>query len=232
MVKKYNEIEAKNNMEVNADVEVENQKEAVAPEQKKSLDRLVTVQPTKVKRSLLGRLVTGVMGPEGLPSIGAYVNEEIIKPAIKNLIFDTITSAASKAMYGDKGGPNRGGGYGRYSGGGNNSHRPTTNYSNRYSGSSRPDHHEERPVVRSTRYGVEDYIIGDRFEASNILISLTEYADRYDKVSVADYYETIGVPSSQYTDNNYGWTIDTITNATIVPVRGGYIIKFPPVEVL
>ena len=230
MVKKYNEIEAKNNMEVNTDED--RNEETVTPKEKKQLDRLVTVQPQKVKRSLLGRLVTGVMGPEGLPSIGAYVNEEIIKPAIKNLIFDTITSAASKAMFGDKGGPNRGGGYNRYSGGSSSSYRPATNYSNRYSNSSRPEPQHEERRVRPTRYGVEDYIIEDRFDASNVLTTLTEAADKYDSVSIADYYDIIGVPATQYTDNTYGWTIDAITHATIQPVRGGYIIKFPPVEVI
>jgi hypothetical protein len=54
----------------------------------------------------------------------------------------------------------------------------------------------------------------------------------YDRVSIADYYDLIGV-DAQHTDHNYGWTIDSITRAMIVPVRGGgYIIKFPPTEVI
>lgn len=227
MTNKYNEIEAKNNMNVGKEAERE---ETTAPREKRNLDKVVAIQPKKVKRSLFGRLVTGVMGPEGLPSIGAYVNDEIIKPAIKNLIFDTITSAASKAMFGDKGGPNRSGGYNRYSGGGSStSHRPATNYSSRYSNSVRPEVDERR--VRPSRYGVEEYVIEDRFDAAHVLTTLTEAADKYDSISVADYYDLIGV-TSQYTDNTYGWTIDTITQTSIVPVRGGYIIKFPQVEVI
>lgn len=226
MTKKYNEIEAKNNMKVEAD-EVEVDVE-VTVEPKKHVERVISVQPKKVKKSLLGRLVTGVMGPEGLPSIGTYVNDEIIKPAIKNLIFDAITSAASRAMFGDRGGPYRG----NTRPSGNGGHRPATNYSNRFN-NSRPSDSlvEERRTVRPARYGVEEYVIPDRYDASNVLVNLQEYADRYDKVSVADYYELIGV-DSQFTDNNYGWTIDGISRASIMPVRGGYIIKFPPVEVI
>ena len=225
MVKKYNEIEAKDNMKVG--VEVDNNEEVLESAEKKPLNKLINVQPKKVKRSLLGRLVTGVMGPEGLPGIGAYVNEEIIKPAIKNLIFDAITSAASRAMYGRNGGPSRPSNGFRHGG---QAPKPAINYAN-MSNNSRPEP-GVRKNVRSSRYGVEDYLIVDRHDASHVLTSLVEYADRYDRVSVADYYEAIGVPITEYTDNNHGWTIDSITHATIMPVQGGYIIKFPPVEAI
>jgi hypothetical protein len=166
------------------------------------------------------------MGPEGLPGIGAYVNEEIIKPAIKNLIFDAITSAASRAMYGRTGGPYRPSGQVRN--GNQYPPRPVTNYSKQYDQRPQP---EERKPIRHARYDVGDFLITDRNDAANILTSLVEYADRYDVVSIADFYDLIGI-AAQHTDHNYGWTIDTISHATIMPVRGGFIIKFPPVEVI
>jgi hypothetical protein len=163
------------------------------------------------------------MGPEGLPGIGAYVNDEIIKPAVKNIIVDAVTSGINMVMYGEKS-PGRG----RGNGGGREPYRPQRNYAHDYKGSTRePQERKARPA----RHGVDEYILDDRNEAANVLTSLVEYADRYDKVSIADYYEAIGV-ISEYTDHNYGWTIDSITHATIMPVRGGYIIKFPAVEVI
>lgn len=220
MTKKYNEIEVKDNMKVTVEAEVE------APKEKKEFKQIVATQPTKVKKSLMGRLVSGIVGPDGIPSIGTYVNEEIIKPAIKNIIVDAVTSGINMIMYGEKGGPVRGrhGSVSRPGG-----HRPITNYNT----ISRNDHApSERLVARPIgRQGVDDYKIVDRQDASEILVALTEAADMYDSVSVADYYDMIGV-ESKFTDNNYGWTIDSITRATIVPVRGGYIIKFPPVEVI
>lgn len=223
MEKKYNEVPVKDNMKVEVDIT----EEVAVVREKKELNKIVATQPKKVKRSLLGRLLTGVMGPEGLPGIGAYVNEEIVKPAIKNIIFDAITSAASMAMYGDRRGANRGGHtpYNRS----HSSNRPATNYTNRYSSQSREP--EERRIARSPKYGVEEYIIPDRFDAAHVLTTLTESADQYDSVSVADYYDLIGV-ESKFTDNSYGWTIDSISRASIVPVRGGYVIKFPQVEVI
>lgn len=224
MTKKYNEVPVKDNMNVSAEVD-ENLEEVVVKE-RKEMNKIVAVQPKKIKRSLIGRLVSGVMGPEGLPGIGSYVNDEIIKPAIKNIIFDAITSAASMAMFGDRRGVSRGGHtpYNR----GTQAHRPNTDYNRRYSGSNES---EERKIARSPKYGVDEYLITDRIDASNILVTLTEAADMYDRVSIADYYDLIGV-DARHTDHNYGWTIDSITRATIVPVRGGYVIKFPPTEVI
>lgn len=222
MTKDYNKVPVKDNMKVDAEVEVEQE---VTREDKPKMKKVVSAQPTKVKKSLFGRLVKGLVGPDGLPSIGAQVNEEIIIPAIKNIIFDAITSGLSRTLNMDYRAPR--GGYTQYNRG-PQGRSGGTNYSNRYNQQHEP---EERKVARTVRYGVEEYIIPDRYDASHVLTTLTENADRYDVTSIADYYELIGVPS-QHTDNNYGWTIDSITKATIVPVRGGYIIKFPPVEVI
>lgn len=223
MAKKYNEIEVKDNMKVEQD----NNQEEVAPKEKKQLDKVVTTQPKKVKKSLMGRLVSGIVGPEGLPGIGSYVNEEIVKPAIKNIIVDAVTSGINMVMYGERGGGNRGG-Y-RPHVGGRSGYTPRTNYGSNYRPA--PETHQPERVARPSRQGIEEYIIADRQDAAQVLVSLQEYADRYDAVSVADYYDLIGA-QSKYTDNNYGWTIDAITRASIIPVRGGYVIKFPPVEVI
>ena len=94
MTKNYNEIPVKDNMKVDAHVEETVETSGEKPKMKK----VVQAKPQKVKRSLIGRLINGVMGPEGLPGIGQYVNEEIIKPAVKNLIYDTITSGLSRAL--------------------------------------------------------------------------------------------------------------------------------------
>ena len=222
MKKKYNEIEAKDNMKVEGTEE-----EVVEKQEKKELTKVVSQPPKKRKRSLLGRLAAGVLGSEGASGIGQYVTEEIVLPAVRNIIYSAIESTARMAIFGDKGGvppANR-----NYSGQTRRDYRPATNYTSRYA-STQPEP-RERLAPKTSRHGVEEYVIEDRYDAAHVLNSLTEYADRYDSVSVADYYDLIGVPS-QYTDNTYGWTLDSISRASIVPVRGGYVIKFPPVEVI
>lgn len=224
MKNKYNEVEIKNNMKVESD---ENGEE-VASKEKKDLKKVVATPPKKMKRSLMSRLAAGVLGPEGLPSIGTYVNEEIVKPAIKNIIVDAVTSGINRLIYGDSQ-PRTGGGRSAYPSN-RTAYSPRTNYASRYP-TTQTEPRERTVATRPSRYGVEEYVIEERFDAAHVLDSLRENADMYDSVSVADYYDLIGVPT-QYTDNNYGWTIDTIVHSTIVPVRGGYVIKFPPVEVI
>lgn len=223
MAKKYNEIPAKDNMKITMDVDVE--EEHI---QKEKLTKLVQGDAKIRKKGLINRLVTSVVGPEGLPGIGTYVNEEIVLPAIKNIIVDAVTSGINMVMYGDSKPAGRSN---SYSGRGRQApYRPNTNYTSRYT-NHQPEPVETRAPVRRGGHGVEEYLIEDRFDAAHVLSTLTENADRYDSVSVADYYDLIGV-SSQYTDNTYGWTIDVIGQTNIVPVRGGYILKFPPVEVI
>ena len=222
MAKKYNEIEAKDNMKI------EDKVDDVAGTEKEKVKKIVSAEPKKVKRGLLSRLATGVLGPEGVQGIGQYVGDEIIKPAIKNIIVDAVTSGINMVMYGEKGGPRSGQGYRPTNYQSPSQYRPNTNYTSRYT-SQQAQPVEPRP--RNTRYGVQEFLIGDRHDATNVLASLIEYADNYNAVSVADYYDMIGV-HSEFTDNSYGWTMDSITRASVVPVRGGFVIKFPPVEVI
>lgn len=91
-----------------------------------------------------------------------------------------------------------------------------------------------RPVrdeIKEDNYFIDEYVIENRQNAINVLNSLVEYADKYATVSVADYYDLIDIKTN-YKDSNYGWSFEVIKTSSIVPSRGGYSIKFPPVEVL
>lgn len=221
----YNKVEVKDNMNISEGGDV------IEKSERKSLDKVITNQPKKVKKGLVSRLVGGVLGPDGLPGIGAYVSEEIIVPAIKNIIVDAVTSGVNMIMYGEsKGGgaPRNYGGQPRYTGHGA-SHRPTVNYTSRYTNQQPAP--SERLIPREIRQGVEEYIIEERSDAAHVLTTLTEQADMYGSVSIADYYDLIGIPSV-YTDNNYGWVLESISHSSIRPVRGGHVIKFPAPEVI
>lgn len=229
MAKDYNSIKVKEGL-------LDNNNEEVADvEERKELKSVVSAQPKKAKKGLLNRLISGVAGPEGFDGIGSYVTNDIIKPAIKNIVVDTVTSGINMLIYGDRGGRGSGGSGNYYGGRTGGTHRPYTNYgqsySPRYNSSQQPEPSQQRTVRHHSRHGVEEYIIESRRDALEVLTQLKEQADRYDNCSVADYYELIGV-DSQFTDEKYGWTIDTIMDAVVVPARGGYVIKFPPTVVI
>ena len=67
-------------------------------------------------------------------------------------------------------------------------------------------------------------ILESRGEAEDVLERMDELIATYQVVSVADFYDLVGV-SGNYTDNKYGWT--DIRNASVIHVRDGYMIKLP-----
>ncbi len=74
------------------------------------------------------------------------------------------------------------------------------------------------------RHIFSDLVLATRSDAEEVLSTLVEYVDMYELVTVADFYDAVGV-ASDYTDTKYGW--DDLREAYIRPVRGGYIIEFP-----
>lgn len=74
------------------------------------------------------------------------------------------------------------------------------------------------------KYDYDDIILESRGEAEDVLERMDELIATYQLVSVADFYDLVGV-SGNYTDNKYGWT--DIRNASVIRVRDGYMIKLP-----
>lgn len=218
--KKYSKIEPSKDL-------IDIDKAEDQDEERESLEKIVSAAPKKVKKGLMSRFVSGVVGPDGVSGIGEYVNDEIIKPAIKNIIVDAVTSGINMIMYGDRGayrGPYRPSG--SYRG---RDHQPNRiDYSTRREPEREPRNSKRS---RSPRYGMDEYKIDDRYEASHVLTVLTEHADRYGSVTIAEYYDLIGVEPA-FSDYEYGWTIQMIARATIVSARGGFVIKFPPPEAI
>lgn len=192
------------------------------------------------KKGIMERLVIGVLGPDGLPSIGSYLGKEIVMPAIKNIIVDSFTSGINMMMFGGE--QRRNGQPPTNYGGPSTNHwsKPTTNYGNSfrptnvaYSTPTSPTAYA-KPAPLARRDGgnrVDDYIISDRHEALNVMDTLMEQATQYGSVSVADYYDLIAV-EPRFTDNTYGWVAESIATASVMPVRNGFIIKLPPVTVI
>lgn len=187
---------------------------------KPKVESVVTTKVKKQKKGLLERLVVGMLGPDGIPSITSYLNQEIVIPAVKNIIVDSITSGINMVMFG----------HGNERPGHNNHYPPQkTNYAQSYKPKTNYGQastaRQSAPVsVRTRNQAIDEYIIDNRHEAVFVLEQLHEHLDRYNAVSVADYYDMIGV-DSEYTDNTYGWL--ELSRAAIVPTRGGYIIKLP-----
>lgn len=201
--------------------------------------RLKPVAKAKpAKRNLLDRLVTGLIGPNGIPGVARHVKDDVIIPSLRDLAGDAIRSAGDTiaGRYFGEGRSRQTGYRGGYASGPSynktNYNQPAKKYGNgvyqppakNYGASYTSDTIElERGMT------VDNFIIDTRADAQNVLDGLRDHILTFGMVTVADYYDLIGV-EPKYTDNNFGW--DDLQSVRVQPTRGGFILLLPPVEMV
>lgn len=165
-----------------------------------------TIKGRLKKKSNLERFTESFI-KEDISNVGRYILTEVIIPAVKKAIDDTVTSGISMILYG-------------------NTDRI------RKKSDSRSSYHEyyEKDRNRSNssrpngRYNYNEIIFDTRSEAEEVLDMMAEAIDTYGVVSVGDFYEFAGY-SGSYTDNKYGWK--DIHNASVAYRSDGYVLKLP-----
>lgn len=199
----------------------------VSPNEQPRARKEALVQSATVrKKGVVERLVGGLLGPNGLRAIGAYVGHEIIVPMVKNAFVDSMTTGINMAVFKDQPQPNR-----RNNPGWNNRQHQNTNrvqYNQSYQNNQVKQYQSSSPL--STVYTIREVVFPNREEALMILDSMMNEIDKYGQVSVADYYDWIGLGDGTFADVSYGW--EDLTRARVVSVRGGYAISLPPVGVI
>lgn len=173
---------------------------------------------TKKKNEI--RKFADVFISEDMTSIKSFIIEDVVVPAIKNTvsdtvrgIFDIIRNSIDVALFGKAGAPRKSSG-------------SKVSYTSYY------DQQRDRRPVGDTRaraqFDFDDIIYATRGDAQLVLDQMDDMADRYDGVvRVSDMYEFAGLVAP-YTANRYGWSKNVIRNATVVHGREGFVIKLPP----
>lgn len=175
------------------------------PIPEKKVEKVISGSAKSKKKSGLQK-ITNVFVPEDVEDVKSYIFEDIVVPAVKDIILDAV-----KAVLGVSG-----------SSRGKGSTASKVSYRKYYDDRERRDY----SGVTRTRSGYEydDVIIENRGEAEDVLSRMDELISTYGLVSVADFYDLVGI-SGNYTDNKYGWT--DIRSASVIRVRDGYMIKLP-----
>lgn len=178
-------------------------------EERKKVDKVVTgIVKTKKKSEI--KKFTDVFISEDISNVKTYLLTDVLVPAIKKLVIDTVTDGINMIL---NGGTGRG--------------HKSTNASyvsyRQYSDTRDSNRYGNEPRGRSG-YNYDDIILESRGEAEDVLSRMDELIDMYGTVSVADMYDLVG-KSCNYTDNKYGWT--NIRNAEPIRVRDGYMLKLP-----
>ena len=183
----------------------EEQKTDVKDESKK-LEKVVNGSVKVRKKSHLKEALIS----EDASNIKSYIVMDVLIPAIKKAISDIVKNGIEMLLYGDSGRRN-----GQLS--------PSSSVSYRDYYDRRDDRYRPNPSLRQGR-SIDDLVIESRGEAEEVLTRMDELLETYKMVTVADFYDLVGV-TCDYTDNNYGWT--SLRSAEVVRVRDGYIIKLP-----
>lgn len=145
---------------------------------------------------------------EDVKNVKSYVIMDVLIPTIKDAISDIVKGGIDMILYGESRKRS------------NSTPASTVSYRSYYNSDRKP---VERNVATNP-YKYNDVIFETRGEAEEVLSKMDEMVERYQLVSVADFYDMAGL-SSEFTDNKYGWT--NIRNAEAVRVRDGWTIKLP-----
>lgn len=192
---------------------------AQEPEEKK----LAIIVTGKVERrkAPLGRRVKELFVRGDAPSVGGYILNEILLPAVKDTIADMVSQGIERMLFGEGRSTSRRTGARPGTGG-------YTNY-NRYS-STPPWKKETREEPRTmshrakSSHNFDDIILATRVEGEDVIEKLFELVSRYEQATVADLYELVGVQSS-FTDEKWGWV--DLRGAGVTRISSGYLLELP-----
>ena len=145
-------------------------------------------------------------------SVGTYILTDILIPAFKKLLLDTVNNALSMALNGTpKGSSSSGtGGAARVS------------YRDRYGQGA------AQPVQVRQSYFNEDVEFEFQADAEVVLQRMNELLEQYHMVSIGDMYDLAGLKAA-YTEYKYGW-FDLRTAYVARTLSNKYIIKLPPAQ--
>lgn len=183
-------------------------------EEKKEITPVVKSGVTAKKQSL-GRKFANTFLADNAKDVKSYIFSDVIVPTLRDGLFDVISGGLSMILYGDSRSARRG----------SRSSGNYVNYSS-YSSSSK----KERPKpVSSNKFAYNDIIFETRSDAVDVKETMEDILDRFNVVSVADYYELAGLDSS-FTDQKYGWkNLDGVTLARDID---GYKLRMPPATMI
>lgn len=189
------------------------------PKPKKNIER-VTTSEVLVKKKSVGSKFKDLFIMADFRSVTQYIIADVLLPAARNMIVDATQEGIKRIVYGERAIRRQ-----NY----NNGPRVTYNnpinrgYQNTTSHSASRTIAEPR-VQRAVR---EDFILASLSDAEQVVERMNDIVDTYEVISVADFNELVGYPST-HVDNKWGWTV--VGNIPIRQVREGYLIDLPPAE--
>lgn len=185
-------------------------------------DKKVSNPPLKGKVMRRKKTKQSVLS-ESVDSAFEYVLENIILPAAKDLISDTVSNIVDTMLYGQDSRDRRN--VTRNNPRGSAPMTSRTNYNGRSTNTVRP-----APQRTVTAAGdVDEIIFETRQDAEQVLDALLQLIATYDVATLSDYYGRVNI-TPKFTDEKWGWY--ALPGSYVKRVRNGFVIELPTPEYL
>lgn len=171
------------------------------------------------KKTPIGRRLAEAFGAREGQGIFDYIFYDIIVPATKNMIIDSISDGVAMAFGEAPRGRRRRNTGSRYD-------YDRVSYVERDRRDDRYRGDDRRSLRKaSTIRDFENLNFTNKDDADEVIGRLVDIIDQYGQASVADLYEAAGVTAPDYTVGNYGWY--NLGSASPRRVRDGYTLDLP-----
>lgn len=176
------------------------------------VDKVVQGEVVRKKKNKVQKVAETFFGGD-LRDVASYVVKDVMIPAAKDMLYDTVSQGFSRLLFGEV--------------------RPRNNSTSRgytsYSSMSRDRSTGRREIEARNRNDFDDITFRDRRDAEAVMDTLRDIIDHYGQCSVADLFKASGI-SPRYTDYDIGWT--DLARSTIARYRDGYVLNMPRTESL
>jgi hypothetical protein len=188
----------------------------------KKLVKVTKGMVIKKKKSWLDKFANTFLGDDA-KNVGSYIMWDVLIPAAKDTIVDMIKGGIEMLVYGEG---RRGERIGR------DRDRSVVLYNKMYRGERDRDRDEPRHYSRGrsdSRQRTDDVVFTKRTDAEETLDKMVDVIDEYNTVSLAEFYDLVGLPS-EFVHNNWGW--DNLSRAEVIRTRYGYALDLPEPKAL
>lgn len=191
-------------------------KEEPAVEKKEA----VVTQPAKKAKKKFGKKIIDAFFPERTTDLKEYLVCDVVIPAVKAATWDLFTKGLNILLYDKTDGVRPGGG---------SSNFEQSNYLRYWTGTGSKAKAAQVARAVNKPYGCEDALLVSKNDCLKVLACLQQTIDEFGMVSVAEYNERVGFPTTTV-DRNYGWF--DIQRADWTETRDGFVLHMPKIQAL
>lgn len=181
----------------------------------------VTKGKVTKKKKPFGRRFAEAFGARDGQGVVEYVLYDIIIPATKNMIVDSIIDGAEMAILGEVRSRRRGRGGDRQT----RYAYDRVSYRDDDRRDRRRDRDDDRYSRRVDSRDCEDIVFDSKDDADEVRETLLEYLDVYGDVPMSVFFEAAGVTPDSPHVGNYGWT--NLSTLRSLRVRDGWVLDLP-----